>query len=48
MKKKIKDLTREERNKLCNKYDDCSHCPFKNGEYCWLAVDSFYEVEVDE
>lgn len=30
MKKKIKDLTREEFEKICNKYGDtCKDCPFR-------------------
>lgn len=28
MKKKIKDLTKEDVNKICNKrHDSCKHCP---------------------
>lgn len=29
MKKKIKDLTREEVDKICNKYVSCDRCPFE-------------------
>ena len=29
MKKKIKDLTREEVDKICNKYVSCDGCPFE-------------------
>ena len=54
MKKKIKDLTLEEKNKFCKKYKFCGyHCPL----YCGLSEDNFAqckysikesEVEVDE
>ena len=32
MKKKIKDLTLEEFDKICEKYDFCDDCPFYVGE----------------
>ena len=31
MKKKIKDLTFEERMKICGKYEDCEECPLFAG-----------------
>ena len=35
MKKKIKDLTREEFDKICEKYDNsCYGCPFKHLYNC--------------
>lgn len=35
MKKKVKDLTREEFEKICGKYDDsCNGCPFNHLESC--------------
>ena len=48
MKKKIKDLTHEEREKICEKHPNCDDCPFDiNYEYCFKDK-LFAEVEVDE
>lgn len=41
MKKKIKDLTEDERRNFCEKYKDCSFCPLND-------FDLEREVEVDE
>ena len=41
MKKKIKDLTEDERKNLCERYEDCSFCPLND-------VDGEREVEIDE
>lgn len=52
MKKKIKDLTLEEKKKICEKYanvvNDCLKCPlcFKS-KWCLIKVLE-REVEVDE
>lgn len=54
MKKKIKDLTLEEINKVCDKYLYCAQCPmFHNYTFCikreeWLRAYLEQEVEVDE
>lgn len=48
MKKKIKDLTKEECDKFCEKQPDCHGCPFYlNWEYCFMN-EMFEEVEVDD
>lgn len=47
MKKKIEDLTQEDKEKICDKYWSCSECPLYNPyglEDCILNI----EVEVDE
>lgn len=47
-KKKIKDLTLEECNAICDKQTNCYDCPFYlNYEYCFMN-ELFKEVEVDE
>ena len=54
MKKKIKDLTLEECEKLCHKRPTCTRCPIK--EFCYnyfcdvqdRALKYKREVEVDE
>ena len=43
MKKKIKDLTEDEKRTLCKKYLDCSLCPLS-----LLDFDGEREVEIDE
>lgn len=54
MKKKIKDLTPEERrNNFCNKYDECEFCPLcigANEDNVFICVEQIMdkEVEVDE
>ena len=53
MIKKIKDLTKKERNKICSKYfneDNCSKCPFCVGKgrmNCFKGKLN-QEVEVDD
>ena len=55
MKKKIKDLTLDEINNLCEKIKICDDCPFVKNHKC-LVYDIFLikhdigeiEVEVDE
>lgn len=59
MKKKVKDLTRQEFKNICNKYnDECEGCPFKWMEDC-LELEYYLktqditkalnqEIEVDE
>lgn len=47
MKKKIKDLTREDITNICDKYWNCQQCPLYNPyglEDCILEQ----EVEIDE
>ena len=55
MKKKIKDLTLEEANKICqsHKKNRCDYkCPFYKYDSCWfvgdIEEDLEREVEVDE
>ena len=59
MKKKVKDLTLEEFDKICSKYDDsCNGCPFKPLNDCedlrdYLESQDYLrmleqEIEVDE
>ena len=50
MKKKIKDLTLEEKDKICHKYQNkhlCGNCPFKRENIC-IIEELEREVEVDE
>ena len=55
MKKKIKDLTREERLKICDKYvhEGCEHCPFllftfrEQSSYCVHHILNVLEREVE-
>lgn len=53
MKKKIKDLTDEEIEKICNenhkKYKTCYNCPLKIGENnCFKFVDLNKKIEVED
>ena len=54
MKKKIKDLTEEEFEKVCNnnykKYKTCYNCPLQleEGSCCFKYLDLDKEIEVDE
>ncbi len=54
MKKKIKDLTEEEMEKLCDihcqKYNNyCMYCPLKIGtDGCFKYVDLDQEIEAEE
>lgn len=52
MKKKIKDLTLEERKAVCLKYNLCGYanCPLVNTHKCYKYNESVLEseVEVDE
>ena len=53
MKKKIKDLTLEEYQKICSKYSICLCCPYRNCDFgIWIcelrSKTSETEVEVDE
>ena len=53
MKKKIRELTDEEKEQICNKnhkkYGTCYDCPLKIDDYnCFKYVDSDREVEVEE
>ena len=54
MKKKIKDLTYEERQAICNQYvyDNCHHCPFllsalRSDYYCVKHIISVLESEIE-
>ena len=55
MKKKIKDLTREEFNKICSKHSLCPNCPLLYLDMCMGRIGIIgykdileREVEVDE
>ena len=51
MKKKIKDLTLEEMNKICKKQFTCRNCPLKSSFKTCIKYWGVYlerEVEVDE
>ena len=54
MKKKIRDLTDEEIEKVCDrnhrKYGTCYNCPLQleEGNYCFKYLDLDKEIEVDE
>ena len=53
MKKKIKDLTLEELNEICTKYDGCKGCPFQEidceylSEYFILKEQKILEQEIE-
>ena len=51
MKKKVKDLTREEYSWICAYYDEGVECPLQTGTgYCkYLELDKYgeYEIEVN-
>lgn len=52
-KKKIRDLTNEEIEKICDKYrkkpEICCGCPLEVGEYsCLRCLDLDEEIEVEE
>lgn len=52
MKKRIKDLTLEESNKICDKYKDCSVCVLGSLDLyridCkWLSLDGYGEQEIE-
>ncbi len=52
MKKKLKDLTDEETEKICDnnhkKYKTCYDCPLQIGDICFKNLDLDKEVEVEE
>ncbi len=54
MKKKIRDLTEDEMQKICNenhkKYGTCYDCPLQleEGSYCFKCLDLDREIEVNE
>ena len=52
MKKKMRDLTDEEIEKICNnnykKYGTCYECPLQIGDSCFKYLDLDQEIEVKE
>lgn len=38
MKKKLKDFTEEEIDKICDKYIDCKGCPFEDKYEFWCQI----------
>lgn len=38
MKKKIKDLTLEEQEKICKKNNDCLECPLLLCNFCFMGI----------
>ena len=51
MKKKIKDLTLEEQEKICKQYSYCGECPLLLGHFCLrdiLNVSLNDKIEVED
>ena len=49
MKKKIRELTREDIKKLCNQHE-CYKCPLNiKTMFCWILIEQLdKEVEIEE
>ena len=51
MKKKIKDLTIEEKDKICHKYQNnhlCHNCPLLYSNKCMAEIGAIVYQDIDE